>query len=255
MSDSVLRWTRPLAALVVIFGLWQLAGRVWTFPGYLFTPGEIARAWFASLDPETGSAVLATTLRAVAGFLIATAVALPVATVAALVRPVERILEPYIGFFFALPKISLLPLLVVWLGYSDSARITMIAVSAFFPIFVYMFAGVRGINPGYLKVASNVGASRRERFLHVVLPAVAPMAMAGVRIGVAISLIVTFAAEVVGQSPNGLGRLIQDGFSALDYDQMYAGIVMFALIGLGLDMLLRLMTRRSPGLWGEGVPA
>src|SRR5690606_14957476 len=246
MNESLLRWVRPLLALLLILGAWQAAGWVWSFPAYVLVPTEIAGAWFSSLDAEMGGAVGATALRASAGIVLGAVIALPLATVAALLRPVENLLEPYIGFFYALPKISLLPVLVLWLGYSDSARITMIAVSAFFPIYIYMHAGVRGINPDYLKVAANVGATRRETFLRVVIPAVAPMAMVGIRVGVAISLIVTFAAEVIGQSPNGLGRHIQDGFGILSYEQMYTGIVMFALIGLGIDLLLRVATRNRP---------
>ncbi|MFF5979470.1 ABC transporter permease [Streptomyces olindensis] len=251
MSGSFLRWARPLAAALVILATWQAAGWLWAFPDYLLAPTEVAEAWGSNLDSGMGSAVLATVLRAGAGFLLAALVALPLATVAALLRPVANVLEPYIGFFYSLPKISLFPVLVVWLGYSDSARISMIAVSAFFPLYVYMYAGVRGINPGYLKVAANVGAGRTETFLRVVVPAVAPMAMVGVRVGVAVSLIVTFATEVIGQSPNGLGRLIQDGFTILSYEQMYASIVMYALIGVGVDLLLRATTRNSPGIWGE----
>lgn len=245
MSGSLSRALPPVIALALILGAWQAAGAVFDFPAYLFTPVEIVRSWVSSLDSEMGTAVLATTWRAAAGFVIGAVVALPLATLAALSRPFENVIEPYIGFFYALPKISLLPVLVIWLGYSDSARITMIAVSVFFPVYVYMHAGVRGINPGYLKVAANVGAGQRQTFSQVVLPAVMPMLMAGVRVGVAIALIVTFAAEVIGQSPNGLGRNIQDGFSVLAYDEMYSSIVMFALIGVGIDLVLRLLARNS----------
>ncbi|WP_433585948.1 ABC transporter permease [Microbacterium hydrocarbonoxydans] len=251
MRFPVRKILSPIVALFVLLGLWQASSLIWTFPAYFYTPTEIGSAWVASLDANMWQATWDTLFRAGVGFLIGTILALPIGAITARLRRVENTVEPYIGFFYALPKISLLPVLVVWLGYTDTARITMIAISVFFPVYVYMNAGVKGINPDYLKVASNLGAGRWTTFRDVLVPAAAPMAMAGLRVGLAISLIVTFATEVVGQSPNGLGRIIQDGFIAVAYTEMYAGIIMFALIGLAIDLALRLLTRNSRTLWGE----
>jgi ABC-type nitrate/sulfonate/bicarbonate transport system permease component len=245
------RWGKPLTALLLILLGWEWAGLVWAFPAYLLTPWQIIQAWASSLDGEMAGAVGATALRAGSGFLLGAAIALPIATLAAVLSVVEDVLEPFVGFLYSLPKISLFPIFVVWLGYSDSARITMIAVTAFFPVYVYMHAGVKGINPGYLKVAANVGANRLRTFLQVIVPAAAPMAMVGIRVGVAISLIVTFATEVIGQSPDGLGRNIQDAFNVLSYEGMYTSIVMFAMLGVAADWLLRVVTCNSANMWGE----
>lgn len=232
------RWPLTVAFLALAFGVWQLAGPLDLLPRYVLTPWEIGEGMVElARDGELAPAIVASVQRQMLGFLLGTGAGVLIGLLAGVFRPAEDFFDTLVSVTYPLPKIALFPIVVVWLGFNDQARILIIAVSCFYPSFVNSFSGTRGIDPRLVWLARNVGASRVRTFRQVVARAAMPSIAVGVRISLALSFILTFATESIGASRDGLGYLIEDGFNNILYDRMYAGIVSFALLGFIADRL------------------
>lgn len=240
MMDRLLdaRWPLSLAFALVAVAVWQLLGVAEMLPRYVLSPVEIVAATIertaaGDLLPAVGYTVM----RQMVGFLLGAGFGTLIGLVAGVIKPAEDLFDTLVSWTYPLPKIALFPVVVVWLGFTDTARVLIIAVSTFYPSFVNAFSGTRSIDGRLLWVSRNVGASRIRTFRQVVVRAAMPSIVVGVRISLALSFILAFATESIGSSQNGLGQLIEDGFNNLLYGYMYAGIVAFAILGIIADQI------------------
>lgn len=232
------RWPLTLAFAVVVLAVWQVLGSLDVLPRYLLTPTEIlVGSARLTADGDLLPAIAESTKRQMGGFLLGASLGVVLGLLAGVVRPAEDLLDTLVSLTYPLPKIALFPVVVVWLGFSDSARILVIATSCFYPSFVNALAGTRGIDPRMLWVARNLEAGRWRTFWQVVCRAAMPSVVVGVRISLALSFVLTFATETIGAARGGLGFLIDEGFYNLLYEMMYAGILAFAVLGLIADQL------------------
>ena len=231
-------WVLSLAVVAALLLLWQALGLAGMLPAYVLAPTGIVcrcrrtprlRRSSPRRRPQPAPPDQRLPSRRHDGVVLG--------LVAGVFRPAEDVLDTTVSLTYPLPKIALFPVVVVWLGFSDTARILIIAVSCFYPSFVNAFAGTRGIDRQLLWVARNVGASRLRRFRQVIFRAAMPTIATGVRISLALSFVLTFATESIGASRDGLGYIIEEGFNNLFYDWMYAGIVMFGILGFLADRL------------------
>ena len=163
---------------------------------------------------------------------------------AGLVPAVRRFFDPLVSFLFPIPKIAFLPIVLLLFGLGHASKISIIAFSVFFPVFVAARHAVLSINPLLVWTARNMGTPPRTVFLRVVIPAAAPELFAGIRIGLAHAFIVLFAAELTG-SKVGLANLISYGEEWVRFDLMFAGIVCFAALGFVADRILMAVRRRA----------
>lgn len=238
------RWPLSTAFGVGLLLLWQLAA-VRGLPDYVLPPSQIAGALVEGVTEGTLlGATRDTLLRVLPGFVIGTSLGVAVGLVAGVVRVAEDVFDTLVSLTYPLPKISLFPLLVIWLGFTDRARILVIAISVFYPAFVNTFSGTKAIERRYVWVAQNLEAGRLRTFRQVVLPASLPSILVGVRISLALSFVLAFATEAIGAGRTGLGVEIQEGYNNLLYRPMYAAIAMFALLGLLSDVALRWVSAR-----------
>ncbi len=191
--------------------------------------------------------------RAMLGFVIGASLGVFFGLLAGVSRIAEDFVDTLVSITYPLPKIALFPIVVIWLGYSDTARILIISISCFYPSFVNALAGTQGIDSRLLWVARNVGASRVRSFGQVVLRAAMPAVATGVRISLALSFILVFATETLGAGEGGLGQVIEDGFNNLLYPLMWSGIAAFALLGLTADRIWMALSDRF--LRGQRVEA
>lgn len=230
------RWPVSLALVLLLLATWQGFGLAGALPRYLLAPSEIFAALVdAQRDRALLGAVGASVQRQLSGFLIGAAAGVILGLLAGVLRFAEDVLDTFVSLTYPLPKIALFPVVVLWLGFSDSARILVIATSCFYPAFVNALAGTRHLDQRMLWVARNVEAGRWRTFWQVVFRGSMPAIVTGVRISLALSFVLTFATESIGASRDGLGYLIGDGFNNLLYDLMYAGIVSFAILGFIAD--------------------
>ncbi len=236
----LLNWTIPVAALVA----WEFFGRLGVLPRYLSVPTSIAAGFWELVNSgELAPALVASLFRVTAGFAIGTGAAIVVGLGAGLVPGVRRFFDPLVSFLFPIPKIAFLPVVLLLFGLGHASKISIIAFSVFFPVFIAARHSVLSINPLLVWAARNMGAPPRTVFFRVVVPAAAPELFAGIRIGLAHAFIVLFAAELTG-SKVGLANLISYGEDWVRFDLMFAGIVCFAALGFVADRLLMAVRRR-----------
>jgi len=227
-----------LFAAALLLG-WQAAAGLGALPAYILSPQEILAAlWDTVRDGVLLPAAGTSLQRSAAGFVLGTFLGVLFGLLAGVSRIAEDIVDTLVSLTYPLPKIALFPIVVIWLGYTDSARVLVIAISCFYPAFVNSLAGTQNIDTRLLWVARNAGASRVRAFRQVVLRAAMPSVVTGVRLSLALSFILTFATETLGAGRGGLGQIIDDGFTNLLYPLMWAGIAAFAILGFAADRAL-----------------
>jgi ABC-type nitrate/sulfonate/bicarbonate transport system permease component len=237
---SIQHWIVPVAVLVS----WELFGRLDMLPRYLSAPSLILAAlWEVTADGELLPAMLASLYRLAIGFVMGTGAGVLVGLAAGLVPAVRHFFDPLVAFLYSIPKIAFLPIFLLLFGLGHASKISIIAFSTFFPVFIASRYAVLAVNKVLIWAAENMGAPRPTMFFRVIVPAAAPQLFAGVRIGLAHAFVILFAAELIG-SQGGLGTLFAEGEEAARFDLMFAGIVVFALLGFASDRALMAIRRR-----------
>jgi ABC-type nitrate/sulfonate/bicarbonate transport system permease component len=242
------RGTRAAAALsfcALLLLAWQAAGMMGWLPRYVLSPVEIALAVVEYTANGTLIVALQQSLpRMVLGFVIGTGTGVVVGLLAGTWRIVENAIDPLVSLTYPVPKIAFFPVIAVWLGYSDRARVLVIALACFYPAFINALSGTRGLDRRYILVARNLEAGTWRTFWQVTFPGSLPRVLAGVRISLALSFIMLFATEVIA-STEGLGFQIFQGYLNVQYDLMYSAVATLALLGFLSDRLLVFVGRRA----------
>jgi len=224
----------PALSIVVFLVAWQLFVDIRNIPPiYLPSPVAIVRALFEMAEDGTLFYNLgATLLRILVGFLLATVIGIFFGIVMGMSRLFERIVDPWIAALYPLPKISLIPLLIIWLGTGEAYKIVISAVTAFFPIVMSTYAGVRQVDRGLIKAAEDLGANRRQAQISVVLPAAIPTIFAGLQLGMGVTIILVVAAEMIGgSSSGGMGNLLIQAGQVMETEKVFAALVVLTLMG------------------------
>jgi len=175
------------------------------------------------------------------GFLLAVVLAVPLGLWMGWVRGAFVTLNPIFQILRPISPIAWIPIAILWFGVGNASPIYLIFISSLFPMIVQTTAGVHTIERRYLRAAENFGVSRTTLFTRVVVPAVLPQIIVGMRIGLGVAWLVVVAAEMIALR-SGLGYLIIDSRNAGNrYDLVIAGMILIGVIGLMLDGLMRLL--------------
>ena len=162
---------------------------------------------------------------------------------AAAVSPrAEAVIDPLVALAYPIPKIALLPLVVLWLGIGEASKVAVIAVGAFFPVFISALTGLRGASPSLIRAAKSLGASRAQIVQKVMIPSALPVLFAGLRLAAGMSLLLVVSAEMIAAT-RGIGYLILYAGDLLQTTRLMAGIVVLAVLGLVSTWLLRRVER------------
>jgi NitT/TauT family transport system permease protein len=236
--------TLTLAAPLVILAIWEVlsrSGRIdeifWPPPSTLW---PTARKLIESGDLL--EAIRLTLTRILGGFLIGAIPGVALGLAMGLFWPVRVFMMPIASAVYAIPKIAILPLVIIAFGTGEESKLAIIALSIFFLVVLNTMSGVLGIDPVFRDVAENFGASRWQLFWSVALPGALPSIFTGLRLALGFSLIVIVGTEFVSLSP-GVGRLIWDSWQTLAIKKMYVGLIVVGLMGWGLTVLLDLLER------------
>jgi len=224
--------------------LWQL---LWMhgLPAYILGPVEILRHFFTALgSAELYEHIGASLMRSLPGFAIGTLLGIALGLLAGISRAFDQMLSPIVFLSYPVPKIVMLPIFMLWFGIGDLSKILIIALACFYPTFINAYYGAK-TTPGILVWSGlNMGAGKWRIFRKVVVPSALPLILAGLRVSLALSFIVMFAAEMINAA-SGLGYLIRAAESGLRFDLMYVSLVSIAILGYLGDTLLRLVRRRA----------
>jgi NitT/TauT family transport system permease protein len=190
--------------------------------------GEIFDHLFSSLQ------------RIVAGFILGAIPGIVLGMLMGWSRWVRAFFDPIVAATYPIPKLSLLPLIIILFGIGEMSKIVVVAIAGFFIVLISTAAGVRRIDSTLLQAAHNYGAHGWKLFSKVILPASLPAIFTGLRLALGTSLLIIVAAEFVA-ARQGIGYLIWLSWSTLSVGEMYAGLVVIAMLGLlfttGLERL------------------
>jgi ABC-type nitrate/sulfonate/bicarbonate transport system permease component len=206
-------------------------------------PTDIAwRFWELIRSGELEGHTVVTLYRVFAGFFIGIVPAIAAGLLMAMFRPVRIFFDPLIATLFPIPKIALMPLLLLAFGFGDASKVALVVIAVFFPVVVNTYVGAANIEKIYWDVARNFGASQAVIFRRIVFFGALPMIFAGLRIALAVSFIVLVAAEFVATKA-GIGYLIWNSWELLQVDVMFVGIVTVGILGLIATVILQEIER------------
>ncbi len=236
----LLTWLLPLLAL----GAVEAAGRLgWVTSNLLPTPSDVARALLELGWRTVAGHVAASSARVAAGFAIGAAAAIAVGSLVGLSRTARALLDPSFQALRAIPSLAWVPLLLLWLGIGEAPKLAMIAIGAFFPVYMGVVAGIRGVDRKLVEVASLMRLGSLALVRRGLLPAALPSVMTGLRNGLSLAWMFMVAGELIAAS-NGLGTLLTDGRETSRADLVLAAIVLLALLGKLSDTAMAALERR-----------
>lgn len=235
----LVRWIPSIAVMAVLVATWwaavSLTGSL-VFP----TPWQVVSGTRELVaDGSLWTHIGASLMRVGIGFALAVAFAVPLGLWMGWTRGAFVTLNPLFQMLRPISPIAWIPLAILWFGVGDVSPIFLIFMASVFPMIVQTVEGVHTIEPRYLRAAANFGVPRGVLFRRVVLPAVLPQIVVGMRIGLGVAWLVVVAAEMIALD-SGLGYLIIDSRNAGNrYDLVIAGMILIGLIGLLLDAVMR----------------
>ncbi len=240
-SDAVVGGAVSLVAIVLV---WQVASTRWV-PSILFpTPLQTLTAWAAMVREGLLPLHVAVSLGRIAiGFAIGTLVGVPVGLAMGLFGPVSVVLEPYVQFFRFVPPVAWIIPAILWFGIGEISKIVLIFYTTVFLVLLNTMAGVSAVARNQIRSARCFGASPRQLFLWVSLPATMPYVLTGMRLGMGNSFAAVVGAEFIA-AQTGLGFLIIDSGTWMATDRMFAGMLTLGALGIVADQLFRALTRR-----------
>ena len=238
-----------LALLIALWWYVVVAADSLIFP----TPGQVVTGTMElAADGTLWEHITASLFRVGTGFLLAVLVAVPMGLWMGRVDAAYRTLNPIFQIMRPISPIAWIPLAILWFGVGDVSPIFLIFIAAVFPMIVQTASGVHTIERRYLHAAQNFGVSRSTLFRRVIVPAVLPEIVVGMRIGLGVAWLVVVAAEMIALH-SGLGYLIIDSRNAGNrYDLVIAGMIIIGLIGLLLDGLMRRLEGLKSVRWRYG---
>jgi NitT/TauT family transport system permease protein len=239
----------PLLLVVLLIAVWWIVVLKSDSPIFP-TPWQVVTgAWELVGDGTLLQHIEASLMRVGIGFGLAFLTAVPLGLWMGWVGGAYRTFNPLFQMLRPISPIAWIPVAILWFGVGDLSPVFLIFISSVFPMMVQTTAGVHTIDRRYLRAAANFGVSRSVLFRRVVIPAVLPEIIVGMRIGIGVSWLVVVAAEMIALH-SGLGYLIMDSRNAGNrYDLVIASMIIIGVIGLLLDGATRLLQRMKTVKW------
>lgn len=243
------------ASLVVMLILWETTTRAGLFNNFLLPPLS-AVLWQGWLDIQSGDIprhVVETAYCAVLGFGGAAVVGIVAGALMSMSAIMRRIMEPLISVAFPIPKISFLPIFILWFGLGSLSEINMIAFTCVVPIVSATFLGTSSVDKYFLWSARNLGTGQRALFWKVVIPAAAPEIISGLQVAFPLALIIAVVTEMLSGA-DGLGGYMIHAVRFAQSAKMFAGLLATLLLGLVFIQSLALLRRRLLVWHAETAP-
>lgn len=206
-------------------------------------PSEILRTLFHLAQEGLAAHVAASGARVLAGFAAGAGLAVLLGAAVALNRRTEALLDPTFQALRAIPSLAWVPLLLLWFGIDELPKLVLIGIGAFFPVYMGVVSGIRGVDRKLVDVARLYRLSRFALARRVLLPAALPALMTGLRNGLSLAWMFMVAAELIAAS-KGLGYLLSDGRETSRADIVLAAIVLLAVLGKASDSVMQLIEQR-----------
>ncbi len=236
------RWLSPVLLLL----LWELGSRTGLIPERtLAAPSAVIGTLIEMvISGELPSNLLVSFARVAAGLVIGVGLGLALGLVAGLSRAGELAVDPLMQIKRTIPALALTPLFIVWFGIGETPKVALIAFGTIFPVYLNLYSGIRSVDLRLLDAAKSFGLSRSEQVWHVILPAALPSLLVGLRYALSVSILVLVVAEQINASA-GLGYLINNARDFMRTDIIVVCLMVYAILGLGADWLVRTIEARA----------
>ena len=234
-------WLLPVLLLVA----WQGAASAgWIATRVLPAPLDVtAAAWKLVRTGELWQDILVSTTRAALGFAIGGGIGFALGILNGSSATAARLLDSSLQMLRNIPHLALIPLVILWFGIDETAKLFLVALGVFFPIYLNTYHGVRTVDPHLIEMARVYGLGRRRLFFEVILPGALPQILVGLRFGLGITWLTLIVAETISAS-SGIGYLTMNAREFLQTDVVVLGILIYAALGKLADWSAHLLERR-----------
>ncbi|HEX2966578.1 MAG TPA: ABC transporter permease [Syntrophorhabdaceae bacterium] len=231
---------KPYLIVLLLLILWTAGSFFGIFNAYLLPPPwKIAKT--ASKLVLNGVLIHHTAvslLRIIAGFTVTICFAFPMGLLVGLRKESRAIWEPPLNFMRHIPPLAMIPMLILWFGIGESAKMAIIILSAFFPVFLNTASGVANCDPKLIEVGKTLGYNQPDRILHIILPAAVPAILVGIQLGLGYAWRSLIGAELIAAA-SGLGYMIIEAEQLSRPDTVIVGILVIGILGLLIDIVLK----------------
>lgn len=237
----LLPWLVPLSLLL----LWQLLAQVGFIPTRIL-PAPFAILWAGlslAVSGELWHHLVSSAGRAGTGFLIGASLGLLFGVLNGILPRAEVLLDSSFQMLRTIPPLAMIPLVILWFGIGEQARIFLVAVGVFFPVYLNTFHGIRSLDPGLLEMGRVYGLKRREIIAHIILPGAMPSILVGIRFSLGIAWILLIVGEQIA-ADSGIGYLALNAREFMQTDVIILSILLYALLGKLSDSLARFLEAR-----------
>ncbi|MFT3956098.1 MAG: aliphatic sulfonate ABC transporter permease SsuC [Piscinibacter sp.] len=242
--SEVARRALPWSVPVLILLGWEIASRVgWLSSRVLPEPWAVATAfWTLLASGELWHHVAVSSGRALAGLAIGGGLGLLLGLLTGTFRLAETLLDTSFQMVRNIPALALIPLVILWFGIDESAKLFLVAVGVFFPIYLNTFHGIRSVDKGLIEMARSYGLTGWQLYRHVILPGALPSVLVGLRFSLGLMWVLLIVAETISAQA-GIGYLTMNAREFLQTDVVLVGILLYALLGKLADVLAKGLER------------
>lgn len=239
------RSVRRLAGPLLVLVLWQLLGSLGIMSDRVLAPPSavLSAAWELSRTGELAGHLLASLTRVATGLTLGVSAGLALAVVAGLFRLGEELVDSTLQVLRALPVLGLLPLVIIWFGVGEAPKVALVAFGTLFPVYINTYAAIRGVDNRLVESGRVFGLGRLGLVRHVVLPGAVPGFLVGLRFALTGAWLIMVIAEQLNAT-DGIGYLMNQAQSWYRTDIIVLGLLVYGLLGLAADGVVRLLERR-----------
>ncbi len=244
MEYKAAAWV-PWVSISALLVVWEALSRSpWVSALYLPPPSAIVGAGVEmAISGELWTNLMASMGRIAAGYALGSTVGVLVGLALGFSALAEAAGNPILYSLYPVPKIALLPLIILWLGIGEVSKITIITLGVFFPVAINTYAGVKNVDPLFIKVAVSFQANRLAVLRQVVLPGALPMIFAGLKLAAGTSLLLLVAAEMIA-AKEGIGALILHYGDLMLTTKLMVGVVVLSLLGVVFNQVIHALEQR-----------
>ena len=238
--DNLAPWALPVALLLG----WQLASQLgWLSSRILPEPWAVAKAfWALAVSGELWLHLKTSLWRATVGFGVGAGLGLLLGLLTGSFRHAETLLDTTLQMVRNIPALALIPLVILWFGIDETAKLFLLAVGVFFPVYLNTFHGIRSADQGLIEMAKSYGLSGWPLYRDVILPAAMPAILVGVRFSLGLVWVLLIVAETISAQA-GIGYMTMNAREFLQTDVVLVGILLYALLGKLADLFSRRLER------------
>lgn len=242
-SDKSVKRIQNVIGLVLVFGLWFVLSNYTAIPNlYLPSPQEIVKC-FIKYSQDIPGHIAASMYRILIGFFIGSALGIIMGLMIGWSKNIRNILEPLVEFIRPMPPLALIPLFILWFGIGNKSKVIVIAFGAWVVLVVNTIEAVRNVDPLYIDAAKSLGARTGDILRTILIPAITPEIISGIRVVAANSFGMCVAAEFMGTEA-GFGYMIIEGRRFIMTDLLLTGVLLITISSMIANMLIRMIERR-----------